>query len=587
MDFVQRTRPAVSRRVGIFAGELRFVIWVTLGLMLITSIPTIFGYLSTPSDKWFSGVIYNIHDTTQYFSWMRESQERIFIENKLTSEPNDPIFLNLHWWIPGRFASLTGMTLPQVYQLYRLLSIPLLTLTIYAFSAFIFRDPARRRFSFLLALLTSGLGWLWIVEKQISGAPDVLYPTDVYTTAGNSFYVMMVSPPQAFATAITLLTLLLGLLAVHLGRFSVGVGAGILALFLGMGHIYDLVTVWALLAVFGGVLVLRDGWSWQRFWSLSVVVIISAPAALYFGWVSSSANPMWQQALAQYDNLEVFTPSPPHLIILLGFTFILALLGFTGIVPLKQNQNKELFIKIWFGVTLLLIYLPFHFRIMLLTGYQFPLAVMATWAIYDRLVPWVRERLEAGRWNRFAIHTRLIPAVFILAVLPTNLYLFAWRIIDLNRHNYPYYLYQSDFRSFQWLEANTDPDDVVLSSFEIGHYIPGFSGNKAFLSNAVMTMDFFNKYELVERFFGEDMTKEERNDFLHHYDIRYIFYGPAEARMGRYEPGGSSNYRVVFEYQNTKVYEVIQSRLNNTPILHAAEEGNVLLSPSGGSGFPN
>jgi hypothetical protein len=579
MDFVQRTRPAVSRRVSILAGEFRFVAAVTIGLMIITSIPTVFGYLSTPSDRWFSGVIYNIHDTTQYFSWMRESQERIFIENKLTSEPNDPIFLNLHWWIPGKFAGITGMSLPQVYQLYRLISIPMLTLAVYAFSALIFRDIARRRFSFLLALLTSGLGWVWVIEKQISGGADVAYPTDLYTTAGNSFYIMMVSPPQAFATAVTLLTLLLGLLAVHLGLFTMGIAAGAIALFLGMGHIYDLVTVWAVLAVFGVVLVLRDGWSWFRFWTLSVVVIISAPSALYFGWVSSSANPMWQQALAQYDNLEVFTPSPPHLLILLGLTFIVALLGFTGIVPLKQNSNKELFIKIWFGVTLLLIYLPFHFRIMLLTGYQIPLAVMATWAIYDRLIPWARERLEFSRWSRFAHHTRWIPAVFILAVLPTNLYLFAWRIVDLNRHNYPYYLHQSDYRSFLWLEANSDPDDVVLSSFAIGHYIPGFSGNKAFLSNAVMTMDFFTKYELVERFYSDEMKDEERFEFMHNYNIRYVFYGPSERRMGSYEPDDSNFYRLVFEYENTKVYEVLHSRINNTPILHAEGDWNIKVEP--------
>jgi hypothetical protein len=580
MDLVQRTEPAVPRRVSLLlTGELRFVLVVTVGLMIFTSIPTIFGYLITPSDRWFSGVIYNVHDTTQYFSWMRESQERVFIENKLTSEPNEAIFLNLHWWIPGRFAAMTGMTLPQVYQLYRLVSIPLLILTTYAFVAFIFKDAARRRFSFLLTLLTSGLGWVWIVEKQLMGRPDVLYPTDVYTTAGNSFYVMMVSPPQAFATAVTLLTLLLGLLAIHLHRFSVGVAAGLLALFLGMGHIYDLVTVWAVLGLFGVLLVLRDGWSWLRFWSLFIVVLISAPSALYFGWVSSSANPLWQQALAQYDNLGVFTPNPFHLIILLGLPFIIALLGFTGIVPLKQNSNNELFIKIWFGITLLLIYLPLHFRIMLLTGFQLPMAVIATWAIFDRMVPWTKERLEGSRWARFSPQTGLIPAVFLLAVLPTNLYLFAWRMVDLSRQHYPYYIHQSDYRAFQWLESNTDPDEVVLSSFYIGHYVPGFSGNKAFLSNAVMTMDFFHKYELVGRFYGGDMTDEDRIDFLHRYDIKYIFVGPSEARVGPYVPKNSSQYRLVFEYQDTRIYKVIESRNLNTPILHAIwDKGSQALS---------
>jgi hypothetical protein len=559
MDLVQRSKTQSAGRLRFLAGEYRFVFWVTLVLLVVTSIPTVFGYLSTPSDKWFSGVIYNIHDTAQYFSWMRESGKSLFIENKLTSEPNDPVFFNLHWWIPGRMAGITGLSLPQVYQLYRLISIPFLTGVVYAFCALFFQDQNRRRFAFLLALFTSGLGWVWVVHKQFVG--ELRYPTDVYTTPGNSFYVMMASPPQAFATALTLLVLLLPLLAVLRGRFSLALWGGFLALFLGMGHIYDLVTVWAVLAIFGLLLVLRDGWSWFRFWALSVVVIISLPSALYWGWVSSAANPLWQQALAQYDNLEVFTPDPVHLLILLGLTFIVGLIGYTGLVPLKEQSDKSLFIKIWFAVTLLLIYLPFHFRIMLLTGYQLPMAVMATWAIFDRLIPWVKERLEG---SRFYSLERLLPVLFLLAVLPTNLYLLGWRIHDLNRHTYPYYIHQTDFQAFQWLEKHTKPEDVVISSFAIGHYLPGFSGNKAFLSNAVMTMDFFHKHELVDRFYSsEGMSEEERRQTIQQYGIRYVFHGPAETRVGDYDPGVSDLFELVFETPQTKIYQATNLLIGN------------------------
>jgi hypothetical protein len=554
MDIVQRPQPASARSITLAWAEYRFVLAVTAGLLLVTSIPTIFAYLSTPPGKWFSGIVYNVHDTAQYFSWMRESGHSLFIENKLTSEPNDPIFLNLHWWIPGRAAAVLGLSLVQVYHLYRLISIPLLTVTLYSFSAVLFQDLTRRRFAFLLAVFTSGLGWFWVVVKQFTG--ELLYPTDVYTTPGNSFYVMMVSPPQAFATAVTLLVLMLALLAILKNSFTFALAAGLTALFLGMGHIYDLVTVWAVLGVFGLFLVLRDGWSWKRFLALFSVVLISAPSALYWGWVSSSANPMWQQALAQYDNLEVFTPPPPHLIILLGLTFVVALLGYTGIVPLKKQTDGDLFIKVWFGITLLLIYLPFHFRIMLLTGYQLPLAVMATWVIYDRIMPWLAERQDAWGRVRLASISRWVPLLFLLAVLPTNLYLFAWRLVDLNRHTYPYYLHTSELAAFQWIEDNGRADDVVLSSFDIGHYLPGFTGSRAFLANAVMTMDFFYKHDAVSAFYGDRMSDDERLQLLQRYNVRYIFHGPAERRLGNYDPEQSSLFTQVFSSAETSVYEV-------------------------------
>ncbi|TEU19173.1 MAG: hypothetical protein E3J21_04435, partial [Anaerolineales bacterium] len=285
------------------AGEKRFLFLVTIGLLVVTSSPYIYGYLTTPPDQWFSGVVYNVHDTAQYFSWMRESGRALFIENKLTSEPNEPIYLNLHWWIPGRLAAILGLSPPQIYQLFRLFSVPLTVVACYTFCAQLFTDRTRRRFAFLLMTFTSGLGWIWVVKKYLLHHPEVDFPRDVYTLAGNSFWVMIGAPHLTFALALTLLVLALALEGHRQRQFAVSLGAGFLALFLGMGHIYDLVTVWAVLAVFGLLVTLRDGWSWRTFWRLFVVVLLSAPTALYWGWVSSDANPMWKQALAQYDNL--------------------------------------------------------------------------------------------------------------------------------------------------------------------------------------------------------------------------------------------------------------------------------------------
>ena len=62
--------------------EIKFLCAVGIGLLAITSVPYLYGYLTAPADQWFSGVIYNVHDTAQYFSWMRESGHALFIENK-------------------------------------------------------------------------------------------------------------------------------------------------------------------------------------------------------------------------------------------------------------------------------------------------------------------------------------------------------------------------------------------------------------------------------------------------------------------------------------------------------------------------
>ncbi|MCL4295964.1 MAG: hypothetical protein KJ077_09565 [Anaerolineae bacterium] len=555
---VAQTESKVRQGLGlnITLSEVKFVCIIALLLLVITSIPTLYGYVTAPADKWFSGIVENVHDTAQYLSWMRESGHSLFIENKLTSEANDKVFLNLHWWIPGRVAAILGLSLSQIYQILRLFAIPFLVIVTYIFCALLFDDLTKRRFTFLLSICTSGLGWIWVVKKQFTGELD--FPRDVHTTLGNAFYTMVSSPHLAFAAALTLLVLLLALQSVRLRRLRLSVGAGLLALFLGTGHIYDLVTVWAVLGIFGLLLSLRDGWSWRTFWSLSIVVLFSLPTAFYWQWVSSDAHPMWQQALAQYDNLGVFTPDPFHLIILLGFCFIVALATFTGFVSLKHQTDGQLFIKSWFGIVLLLIYLPLHFQIMLLTGYQLPLAVLATWGLFDHILPWLQEHWPNALGERWLSRSRLnawVPLLFLILVLPTNLYLFAWRVVDLGRHNYPFYLYQDELQALQWLDRHTDPNEVVLSSFVIGHYVPGLAGNKAFLANAVMTMDFYCKQELVTTFFGSEMSDEERAALLQQYGVDYVFYGPAEQALGNYDPATSSLFSQVFVAPRVKVFQ--------------------------------
>jgi hypothetical protein len=144
---------------------------------------------------------------------------------------------------------------------------------------------------------------------------------------------------------------------------------------------------------------------------------------------------------------------------------------------------------------LLIIYLPLKFQVTLLNGFEFPGAGLATWGRYPRVIPYLQERLArrrasgskgaGGGWVR-----HWLPILLLLAVLPTNLYLEAWRVLDLGRHDYPYYLGRDDVAALDWLDENVTPDDVVLSSFTIGHYLPGMTGARAFLSNAVMTMDY-------------------------------------------------------------------------------------------------
>ncbi len=559
MDTISKVRRLSIWRLAIDRGDAHFVGGVILVVLILTALPYFFGYWSSPANKQFMGIMYDVHDTTQYLSWMRESGSRLFIENKLTSEPNSPIFLNIQWWLLGRLARYTGMSLFQVYHLFRGLTIIIFPTVCYTFFSFYFKDRRRSRLALLVVVFGAGLGWIWVVKKQLLHQPDIEFPNDVYTIPANQFLSMLAVPHVAFSASLIVGVLLLALLAYERDKFGYTLAASCLALFLGMSHIYDLVTVWMVLAVFGLLLTLRDGFSGRVFFNLILIVLVSLPAALYYGYISQFV-PVWKEALAQYDNLGTFTPDPFHLAILMGLPLVVALLTFKGVLPLGSLNSRQLFIRGWFMAGLMLVFLPLKFQIMLLNSLQIPIAILAVEGLLDHIAPWLEDR-QVGWWRILSGLPlgRLTPLIFVAIIILTNIYLLGWRVIDLRRHDYPYYLYRDEVSALRWLEANTDPDEVVLTSLSLGHYLPGLSGNKAFLSSGVMTMDFGVKRQLVNDFFNTDIPDKERQATVEQYNIHYVVYGQGERALGRYNPEESPLFSKVFNAPKAGVYRVVSN----------------------------
>jgi hypothetical protein len=247
------------------------------------------------------------------------------------------------------------------------------------------------------------------------------------------------------------------------------------------------------------------------------------------------------------------------LIVLLGLTALVAGLTFPGFTRLKDRDPGELFLCTWLAVNLVIIYLPLDFQINLLSGIQVPLAFLATRGLYWHVVPWLRETLP----SRLRGLAAFAPIVLLALVLPTNLYLVSWRILDLSRHNYPDYLYRDDVAALAWIERDGVSSDVVLSSLEIGHFVAGLTGTHAFLAHGANTLDFYGKRAAVERFFAADGDDRARQASLRQFGVRYVFYGPAERALGTFDPGTAPYLEPAFTSPHTTVYRVVTDALTS------------------------
>ena len=115
--------------------------------------------------------------------------------------------------------------------------------------------------------------------------------------------------------------------------------------------------------------------------------------------------------------------------VLLGAPLVLAAIRLQG---LAWDHAGTRFAACWALIGVAIIYVPTVFQIKLLAALQVPLAILAADLWCSRLAPvdrpaWTAPRLGAARGG-------LGPGAGAGAlVLPTNLYLLAWRLIELRR----------------------------------------------------------------------------------------------------------------------------------------------------------
>ncbi|MCP4536088.1 MAG: hypothetical protein GY832_02980 [Chloroflexi bacterium] len=544
--------------------EFRFVGLVVLVVLLATSLPYAFASLTTPSDQHFMGFAFNTSDHAQYLAWYKEFQTSFSISNTLTPEPNPEIFFNLLWFALGRLGLYTGWSYIVVYQIFRWAAGAFFLGMIYVFSALFFPGVRKRRIAFLITSLGSGLGWILVVLKYALAADEVPFPLDVYVAEGNSFFCVMAYPH--FAEAAGLILLVLGLLLVgeRRGELRYAVLAGLSAHFLGWQHGYDLLIVWGVPCAYAGVKWLIER-QWPDYWFKAMLItgLLSWPPVLY-SVLLTRLSPIWEIILAQFSNAGVFTPNLFHIFILMGLPLILAILTLfwlargqvkNGLVEQSPTRGY-LFLAVWFVAGWALSYVPTDFQIHMLNSWQVPIGILATIGLCDHVAPRLTKRWSLGQSQK------IVSGIFLLLIVLTNVYLLLWRSLDLNRHEYPYFLHRNDVVAIEWLGANTPVDAIVLSSYDVGRYIPGLSGRSAFLGHWAQTVNFFDKRDRVSRFFDAQTNDVDRLETLQTFGVDYVLYGPAERMLGSYDPDLALYLDPVFSTPQVIVYRVnLQSTL--------------------------
>ena len=519
---------------------------LVIALLAVSSLPYVYGWYSSPSDLVFTGLMFDVPDHAQYWSWIVASRASLFISNTMTPEPNPAIFTSPIMWLLARVQMAFSLSFPTLFQWWRTGAIALLVPALVAFIRVMLPERERRPLALALSIFAAGFGWFWVVVKQLTGAADVPYPNDLYTLEPNTFWALLSYPHLLLAHGL-ILTTVLGAWLAHQGKgwwaYVLGAAA---ATALSVSHAYDLITVYTVLGLFG----LAEWWRGRRFPTRLAVAGIaiaacSAPLALYYQQLTSR-DPLWQSILGQYSNAGVWTPPHFHLIVLMGLPLILAALG---IADRNGWSGERRLLTIWACAGLVLIYLPVVYQIKLLSGWQFPIAILATHGWYERVAPAFK-----WRWLRTCATLALVMVVSL-----TNVYLFAWRFVDLRRHSAPYYVHRDELDALGWLAGHASASDVVLAPPNIGQFVPNYGKTRSYLAHWAMTNRYFERRANVERFFGPDPGVDWRRQLMHTEGVTFVLksdWSDPPTNASAYDFVSSPDLERVFARPRAEIYRI-------------------------------
>ncbi len=502
------------------------IILIAVLVSFLAQVPNIYAWLRTPEGYWFSGFnsYFSPVDVNTYLATMRQGFSGNWLwQNRYTVEAVSSYSLYTSYLFLGHLARLGRLPLPFVFHLSSFVLSVIFLLVIYVLVTHFLEEKKLRYFCFFLIALGGGVGW-----AALQSSPDVLHrEVLVFSTLNLPHFVL--------DQLLFILTLYFGFLGIRQRNIRLAGISAVSGLLLSAIHPYSLVVVSLVLGGYVFLSGIIKGSFLVRLKFLSPLLIANAISLAFFAYLFYfRADPVLQEWMRQQ---VIPSPSPP--VFFFGYG-LLSVLGLFGLWYLWEKRNEEsLFLLSWIVLHLSVIYLPVRFQLLMIKGFFIALCLLATFGV---------KKLSF-------LKTENIILILVLSML-TPLTLQILHMTALEERSRLVYLTAGEGDSFSWVRGNVPPDSLFLSSYIVGNFLPAQTDSRVYFGHGIFTTRFDQKKKLVDKFYGDKMSREERGQFLDDGGIDYVFCGPEENRLGSDCLFADLNLSKVYENEKIKIFKV-------------------------------
>jgi hypothetical protein len=468
--------------------------------ILMITLPYIYGYLAAGSDYVFVGFLLNPLDGNSYLAkmyqgWSGEWQFTL----PYTAQKGEGTYLFLFYLFLGHAARWLNLSLITVFHLARVIGAITLLAALTAFGNSLFcQQPRTGTKAVLLAAFGSGIGWLAISTGQ--------FTSDFWVAEAYPYLSAFATPHFGFGLALLLTIFLFSQRATSLLNsiflFSLSVLLSIIQPF----------GVAIAAAVIGSTFALESWQKRQLKWKPLLPVIIGGGIPLIYQYWAILNEP-----LLSGWNAQNITGAPPLWDLLLSLSPALLLAIYAIAKKWNTGSSSDFRLPVvWLVVGLLMIFFPFNLQRRFMLGIYVPTAMLAVFGLMH---------LE-GKW-----FFRSWAALFGISVL-TNLIILSASLFGISKHDPALYLTRGEHQALGWIQMETDADAVILSSPEMGRFIPALTGRRVIYGHPFETVNAAEQERRASAFFTDQIMSAGISVDLGLSEVDYVFFGPRERSIG-------------------------------------------------------
>ena len=537
---------------GRFFKRLPVAVWVLAVLAGLFHLAPLWKAQSvTPPDWTFTGNLSVSPDYMQYRTWSRQSQETgIVVDNRFTSEPNNPYLPVVFYWGIGQVSELLDVQPEMVYEYVGAGLAFLLVILLFLCVRLFLPERYQTWWVFLLLLVGGGLDAYPDVLRRLSLLPDSWFVHTVLSGADQTATLFDLRFAHAFRVLldthflvvwITVIGALLLLYAAldrpSTGRYLALAFMCAAATFL---HVYE-----GPLLILAGSTVTGMWWAktrrtidcvnaWTASAGMALAVLLGIRVLYHF---SGLPYPTWRGPDMLFANF------------VLGYPIALALLAWGFTRYWRGAGLPQMFLLGWaLACTMILLSSPY---------YQYADRGAATLQVPLFLAA---GQIFFSRWSRVSWRQALV-VILAMGAFPGSIITNKWmRAARFSPGAEWTWLDPAHQETLATLKSTAGSDDILLADYFDYRWLAPENPGCSYHAHFFLTVDFQTKREQVDRFFTA--APEEQRRFLEERGIRFLFVNadndPTRFRqVAGLEPISEGAHGTLFEVVGRQASDVV------------------------------